>query len=314
MGELIFESVTAFQTASLSLENISETSYGWDNVWSQMKHGSVEVQMGVFMTPRLQYSCVSYSNAVLIRGSHPKGSVALSLVRTESPVSSHNQKVEPDELIVMTGGDEVDYLAGGENHIFTLVVEAHFFYQNFFRYFGRSFSELQEGKRLTLTKKYADWFILQMQHRLKYFQNQNNRKSEPSQYCGVEQEILGQLFSIIRMMDKKPVKEKFDLAKVREVLHDNVKNIYTIGDLLEELNISARTMQYHFKQKFGLTPKQYLHYLRLNAIRKELSESFPGEVTISEIALKYGFFNSSHFGSEYKKIFQETPSQTLGRI
>jgi AraC family ethanolamine operon transcriptional activator len=32
---------------------------------------------------------------------------------------------------------------------------------------------------------------------------------------------------------------------------------------------------------------------------------------ISDVALKYGFFHPSHFSQDYKKMFGETPTQTL---
>ena len=216
--------------------------------------------------------------------------------------------------MIITEKDEIDYLASSESQIFTLTIEENFFYQYFFWYFGYSFDDIREGKKLAIKEEYADQYILQMQHWLKFFQDRHNQKLDMELYYGIEQEILGQLFSMLRLMDLEPTKERFDIAKVREVLHDNIDNIYSIGDLLSDLNISARTMQYHFKQKFGMTPKQYLHHLRLNAIRKELIKGDPERVKIYEVALKYGFFHSSHFGSEYKKIFGETPSQTLERI
>ena len=313
MDKKLFTPAAVVQTVSWDLEQINEASHGWDNQWTPMKRGDVRADMRMFNTLRMQFSWMSYSNAILIEGSHPSGSVALSLVRSDAPASSHNHTIEPYELVIHTEGDTIDYLASGENHVFTLVIEEKLFYQSFFRYFGYAFEEAKE-KKLLFKEEYADLFILQMQHWLKYFQEEKNRKLSLEQFYGIEQEILGQLFSMIRMTEPKACKEKFDLGKVREILHENVDNIFNIYDVVTELGISPRTMQFHFKKKFGMTPKQYLQHLRLNAIRKELIKSDPDTVKISEIALKYGFFHSSHFGSEYKKIFGETPSQTLGHL
>ena len=86
-----------------------------------------------------------------------------------------------------------------------------------------------------------------------------------------------------------------------------------INDLVEDLHISPRTLQHHFQKKLGLTPKQYLQQLRFDAVRKELVASDPMLINISDVALKYGFFHASHFGAEYRRVFGETPSQTLKR-
>lgn len=314
MGKELFTPATIVQTVSWDLEQINEISGGWDNRWNQVKRGEVQIHTHLFNTPRVQFTWMSYTDAIFIEGSLPPGSIALSLIRTRDSVFFRNQKVEPYELVIITEKDEIDYLASSESQVFTLTIEENYFYQYFFWYFGYPFDDLGEEKKLAIKEEYADQFILQMQHWLKFFQNRHNGELDMEQYYGIEQEILGQLFSIIRLMDPEPTKERFDLAKVREVMHDNIDKIYSIGDLLSDLNISARTMQYHFKQKFGMTPKQYLHHLRLNAIRKELIKGDPERVKIYEVALKYGFFHSSHFGSEYKKIFGETPLQTLERI
>jgi len=268
----------------------------------------------MFNTPRLQFSWMTYSNAILIEGNHPTGSIALSLIKTKAPVASHNNKVDPYELIIFSENDDVDYLAKGENQIFALVIEANLFHDSFLWYFGSSFGEIKKERRLSMTQEHADRYILQMQRWLHYFQKNRDQELSLEQYFVLEEKVIDQLFSLIDFKEMKHSKERFDLAKVREVIHDNIDNIYTINDLLKELKISPRTMQYHFKQKFGLTPKQYLHYLRLNAIKSRLIHSDPKQVKISDIALEYGFFNASHFGAEYKKFFGEAPSQTLRQL
>jgi len=309
MGKIIFEPETT-HTISMDLEMLNTVAKNWDNQWMQMKRGNLQVDLKVFYTPQMEISRIVYSNAVYIKGSHPPGTVSISLVRTRGLVYQQNQSLEPYELIVYTDGDELDYLANEKSQIFTIVVETHFFSQSFFHYFGRPFDEIR-GKKLALKEEFVTLFILQIERWLKYFENPHYRKLEPEQFYAIEQDILGQLFSLIRTTEPAPRKEKFDFGKVREVLHENIDNIYTISDLLRELNISARTLQYHFKQKLGLTPKQYLQYLRLNTIRHELLRANAQRCSVSDVALKYGFFHSSHFSSEYKKLFGETPSQTL---
>ena len=309
MGKIIFEPETT-NTVSMDLEVLNTVAKNWDNHWMQMKRGNVQVDLRVFYTPHMEVSWIAYSNAVYIEGSHPPGTVSIALVRTRGLVYQQNQNLNSYELIVYTDGDEVDYLANEKSQIFTVVVESHFFSQSFFHYFGRPFDEIK-GKKLALKEEFVTLFILQIERWLKYCENPHYQKLELEQYYNIEQEILGELFSLIRTTEQEPRKEKFNFEKVREVLHENIDNIYTIGDLLRELNISARTLQHHFKQKLGLTPKQYLHYLRLNAIRHELLRTNTERCSVSDIALKYGFFHSSHFSSEYKKMFGETPSQTL---
>jgi len=293
------------------LELINELSQGWDNRWTYIKRGGTEAQLWVFTTPRTQFSWVGYDNAIMIEGSPPRGSVIISFIRTDGVCNSHHQKVEGGELIIVRYGEDVNYLASDANEIFTLGVEEQFFDQAFYRYFGKFLEEMRLDYRLAMEETYVNAFILQMQHWLSYFQKEESQKLTREMFFRIEEDIIENLFSLIRFEKKKSSKEQFNTAKARRILEENIDNIYTIGDLVDELGISARTLQHHFKEKLGITPKQYLQHLRLNAIREELLRSDPQRVNVSDIALKYGFFHPSHFSLEYKKLFGETPTRTL---
>jgi AraC family ethanolamine operon transcriptional activator len=165
--------------------------------------------------------------------------------------------------------------------------------------------------RLYIEEQDVDDFIVQMEYWLKFFQDDESKKLTLDIFLRIEEDIVENLFSLIRLQESKDQKETFDIAKARRLLEKNIDSIYNIQDLVEELNISIRTLQYNFKGKLGISPKHYLQNLRLNAIRKELLQQNVDEVNISNIALKYGFFHPSHFTLEYKKLFGETPTQTL---
>jgi len=193
------------------------------------------------------------------------------------------------------------------------VIEEKFCNYLIYRYFDKSINNLRDNYRLNIDKDSMYKFIYQMQQWLLYFQKDNQSKLSTERYSSIEENIIDNLFSIIVLNDQMNSKIRFDINRARKILEDNIDSIYSINDLIDELNVSARTLQYNFKEKIGITPKQYLHNLRLNAIRKELLDSNYNKVNISEIALKYGFFYHSHFSFEYKKLFGQTPTQTLMR-
>ena len=313
MRKRIIETETTLQTLSIDLERLGELPFDWDNRWLQMKRGNVQVRMKFFNTPHIQFSWAYYSDAVLIQGTPPPETMTLSLIRSRKRVMFHNREIGPGEFVTLLGGEEADYFAGGENFIFTLTVGKEFFHRSFLHYFGFPYDESGGGEQLLLLEGSAERFMAQVHRQIDSLLRVGDRSDGLRYYLAAENEIMGQLFSMLRMSEIGAGKERFDLTRAREVLHENVENIYGIGDLLDELKISARTLQHHFRQKFGITPKQYLQRLRLNAVNMELLRADPGSVRISEVALKYGFFHASHFGSEYKKMFGESPSETLRR-
>ncbi len=291
------------------IEELMDITQDWDNRWRRMGVGDTKVRLSIYNTPRLQFSSFEYNNAIFIEGSHPKGTIMLSIIDSNDTISFANQKLLPYELIVLKYGEEVDYLARTNNTIFTLTIEEKLFLNSFERYFGQEIDKVRANGRLVVDRLAKEIVIQNILYWLKYFQNYQNSMDIDILYH-IENEILETIFTSIEFRERKASKSRLDISKVREVMHDNIQNIYTIGDLAQELKISPRTLQYNFKMRIGFTPKEYLHQLRLNAIREELISSM-GECRVSDIALKYGFFNSSHFSAEYKRVFKETPSDTL---
>jgi transcriptional regulator GlxA family with amidase domain len=60
------------------------------------------------------------------------------------------------------------------------------------------------------------------------------------------------------------------------------------------------------------TPKAYLKTLRLNAARRDLLGGGP-RTTVTDVALEWGFLHFGWFSQDYRRLFGETPSQTLLR-
>jgi len=310
--DILFEPFSLIAKDPFELEMMLDITPEWDIRWRRMNAGKIDVGVAFYNAPRLQYSSISYSNGVLIEGTPPKGSIVISVVQTKENCSFKNQQLQPYELIIINHNDEMDYLANGANTIFSLTVEESFFKRLFFEYFGKTLSDVVRSEKLIIKKDYMRLFISRMQSWLFYFEKEH-RMLDLELYYSMEDEILITFFSFIEWEQKVDTKEKFDIAKAREILHANVANIYKISELVEELQSSSRTIQHNFKTKLGITPKQYLNNLKLNAIREELLKSEPEKTNISDVALKYGFFNASHFAYEYKKMFHESPSVTLKR-
>jgi len=87
----------------------------------------------------------------------------------------------------------------------------------------------------------------------------------------------------------------------------------TVGDLCRETGASERTLQYAFQDYFGTSPKAYLKAVRLHDVRKSLRESDAASTRVADIANYWGFWHMGQFARDYRKMFGELPSQTLGR-
>ena len=85
----------------------------------------------------------------------------------------------------------------------------------------------------------------------------------------------------------------------------------TRSDLARAAGASIRTVSRGFLEHHGVSPMAWLKARRLEAAHRELCAAQPGEVTVTEVAVRYGFANLGRFAADYRMRFGETPSQTL---
>lgn len=102
------------------------------------------------------------------------------------------------------------------------------------------------------------------------------------------------------------------IQKIEHYIKDTGRYPLTVSELCKIANVSRRTLQYCFESEFGCSPTQYLRDCRLNEIRRILL-TLSGDIVISDIALEYGFYHISTFNAHYKRLFGETPGQTMNR-
>jgi AraC family ethanolamine operon transcriptional activator len=85
----------------------------------------------------------------------------------------------------------------------------------------------------------------------------------------------------------------------------------TVFELTQVTRASERTLQYAFRERFGISPKSYLRTRRLNGAHKELRRANPSKVRVSDAARQWGFEHMSQFAADYRRQFGELPSETL---
>jgi AraC family ethanolamine operon transcriptional activator len=84
-----------------------------------------------------------------------------------------------------------------------------------------------------------------------------------------------------------------------------------IRDLVDEVGVSQRTLEYAFRECLGVGPKTFLMSYRLNKVRRHLRSLPREDIRISDIANRWGFWHMGQFAADYRKFFEELPSETL---
>lgn len=104
-----------------------------------------------------------------------------------------------------------------------------------------------------------------------------------------------------------------DLAveRVAEYVRSTPAPISDLASLCRIAGVSERTLQYAFKERYGIPPNVYVRWWNLNTARRLLVQADPLEATVNGIAMDLGFNHQGQFAADYRKLFLETPSVTL---
>ncbi|HJR29716.1 MAG TPA: helix-turn-helix domain-containing protein [Pseudomonas sp.] len=114
------------------------------------------------------------------------------------------------------------------------------------------------------------------------------------------------------LRDALGVKLPHYLVRARQYIHDNAREALHLEDIEAAAGVSRFKLFDAFRKYFALSPMAYLKKYRLNAVRQEILEHGSAR-NISGIAMGWGFMHLGRFSSEYRKLFDETPSMTLQR-
>jgi len=100
------------------------------------------------------------------------------------------------------------------------------------------------------------------------------------------------------------------LKLVENYLETNIRTPIRLPAMCKSLGVSERTLRRVFVDKYGIPPRRFLIYRRLCQARRLLARGHCSSVT--EAAVKSGFWDLSRFSHYYGALFGETPSATLG--
>jgi AraC-like DNA-binding protein len=96
-----------------------------------------------------------------------------------------------------------------------------------------------------------------------------------------------------------------------DLMHAYPETFWDTAGLANATGVSARALQKAFQRSGHPPPMSYLRRLRLNKVRAELSNSDPRTMTVTMVAGRSGFVQLGRFAQQYRRLFGESPSETL---
>lgn len=100
------------------------------------------------------------------------------------------------------------------------------------------------------------------------------------------------------------------VKRARDYIHAHADTAITLEILAGHAGCGYRTLQVAFNDVYGMSPMNYVAFVRLNRARDDLRRS-GGSLSVIDVAKKWGFTNAGRFAQKYFKQFGVMPSQTL---
>jgi AraC family ethanolamine operon transcriptional activator len=101
--------------------------------------------------------------------------------------------------------------------------------------------------------------------------------------------------------------------KAVQFMRDHLQRDIYMEEVAAAAQISDRSLRMAFDDLLGVAPTRYLTLLRLHEASRQLSARNAERTSVKSVAMSCGLWNLSRFAANYRRAFDEHPSDTLLR-
>jgi AraC family ethanolamine operon transcriptional activator len=300
-----------------SAEDLAEGSR--EAHYFQLGAGRLRGRRSGIRTPLLEMSIEAWSLGMLKRGRVPRHLVTC-LVPLCASASSRllGRPTAAGDVAVLFEGEGFDYRSGDPAQLVSVSIDRLALERRVRALLGRSLTELRLEGRLEGLR--IDPVALRETCLAAVARAATDPRSgaRASFAQALEARLAGILFGPCAAR-RGPAQESALSARSRALalkaeawLRECLAEPTTIADLCAAMGAGERTVHEAFREHLGTTPMAYLKVLRLNAARQDLCRR-GATCKVTDVALDWGFLHFGWFSQDYRRLFGETPSQTLQR-
>lgn len=96
-------------------------------------------------------------------------------------------------------------------------------------------------------------------------------------------------------------------VKLQNIIHSNPERFFSNSKLADMLNVSVKTAETKFKQRFGVSIHQYMLNFKIEEAIAYFN-MYP-DLSIKQVAHNLGFYDEYHFSKQFKTITGISPTQ-----
>lgn len=117
---------------------------------------------------------------------------------------------------------------------------------------------------------------------------------------------LNLFFNSLELTVNKPTET---IDKVIELIRQK-EGLLNVNELLEEINMSQKTLETQFKKIVGLTPGKYIRLFRFIKLMKRYENQ---ELEMKDLIYMFDYYDRSHFAKDFKLFMNESPKSYFNK-
>ena len=290
-----------------------EATIGWDLDFCQLERGKLNAELTAVFGSNLTVQHVRFSHAIHQRGTAPVGTITLGLPDDMRFLNWFTRQHENDrQLLNFSRADGYDSMSAAGFSGLTFSVPSATFQRAVAALTGdvSATPDLVSATSFDIRASEARRLRVLAQGLVGVSKRPGANQSASSE---LEEDIIHTLARLTLKTVSAEVCTSFS-SRQRAVdraleLIDLQPSILAISELHTAANVSSATLNRGFKERFGVSPKQYLVARRLCQARRCIQSSGDWQ-QISSVAYDFGFWHLGRFASDYRSMFGELPSET----
>lgn len=273
-----------------------------------MEKGRFNVNMTLIESPRVKLSQFYINRKLIQRGARTTGYVTFLIWDDKFSMNWRNKILVKNQIAVLWNLEHHSLTEGGIRG-FPISVDEKYLIE---RLVAKGYPEMIAKLNKVDSLNVSEFLLQKLRLKIQWITQIKELNIKEINYL-IEVELVDDLLNCLISSYENKVKPEFLQQKFNnaiDYIHENLDEIISVSQVSKFINIPERTLRYHFEKKYNLSPKDFIQKLRLNAVKKRLSNSTEPPI-IYKIASEYNFWHMGQFTRDYKNLFGELPSETI---
>ena len=273
-----------------------------------MEKGSFKVNMTLIESLRVKLSQFYINRKLIQRGARATGYVTFLIWDDKFSMNWRNKILGKNHIAVLWTQEHYSLTEGGI-HGFPISLDENYLNG---RLIAKGYPEMISILKKVDSLNVSEFLLQKLRLKIPWITQIKDLNIKDMNYL-IEVELVDDLLNCLISSYENKVRpellqQKFNNAI--DYIHENLNEIISVSQVSQFVNIPERTLRYNFEKKYNITPKDFIQRLRLNAVKKRLSNSTENPI-IYKIASEFNFWHMGQFTRDYKHLFGELPSETI---